>query len=476
MAAQPPAPELLRSLPSAANLSKLQQAQQHGPLTLDELMRLMLPDKEAYFTEWRASLAHPAVCIDSVADIERLDAEDISSLPVPPLLKGVFRELIGQSAARKREQQLVLEATAARAKEFLMPLRDRHMQPPLAGSKYFQDAKTYRLICTREEIEAGVRILARRIEAWSKGERIVLVGILKGAFMLMSDLCRALVRPYSVYFVEASSYKDDRQQGGMAISAEIPASKFYDATSKKPHKIVLIDELLDNGKTMAEMKAYFLARLSDSHSEGDILTACLFSKERPRTWPEADITSIPNLPDLWLVGYGLDDRGTKRGWTELFAIPKVKIVETIETGEVERLLSFLDDGAMLTAPTVFGGFELTYNHKQKYKVYGLDIDGSHSLAQNSLPSLQSPETQITSKEDIVRLLSGVGVVKGKYEREVAIAFIQENVSLVPEDSIFSGNNQLYAELRCRVRNNLARDAQRLNVRGPGELQAASSSQ
>lgn len=463
-------------MPSSVNLSALHVAQQQGPLTLEDLMRLMLPDKEAYFGEWLASLAHPAVCIDSIADVERLDAEDISSLPVPPLLKGVFRELIGQSAGRKREQQLVLEATAARAKEFLLPLRDRHMQPPLAGSKYFQDAKTYRLICTREEIEAGVRILARRIETWSKGERIVLVGILKGAFMLMSDLCRAMVRPYSVYFVEASSYKDDRQQGGMAIAAELASAKFCDATTKKPHKIVLIDELLDNGKTMAEMKAFFLARLSGTHTESDILTACLFSKARARTWPDADITSIPNLPDLWLVGYGLDDRGTKRGWTELFAIPKVKIIETIETEEVDRLLNFLDDAAMLTTPTVFAGFELTYNHKQKYKVYGLDIDGSHSMTHSSLPSLQSPEAQVTSKEDIVRILSGVGVVKGRYERDVAFAFIQENVSLVPEDSIFSGNNQLYAEMRCRVRNNLARDAQRLGVRGSGALQATSSSQ
>merc|ERR1712187_663931 len=117
-----------------------------------------------------------------------------------------------------------------------------NMQPPAAGSKYFQDATRYRLVLTREEIDAGVKIVAHRIETWAQGERIMLVGILKGAFMFMSDLCRTLVRPYSVYFVEASSYKDGRTQGGLQICAEVSGSKFYDPTSKAPHKIVLIDE------------------------------------------------------------------------------------------------------------------------------------------------------------------------------------------------------------------------------------------
>merc|ERR1719335_1648675 len=105
------------------------------------------------------------------------------------------------------------------------------------------------------------------------------------------------------------------------------------------------------------MKRHILDVLKDSHTEADILTVCLFSKDRPRECPEADVTGIPNLPDLWLVGYGLDDRGTKRGWTDLFAVPKVKIVGTIEKVEVDRLLACLDDSAMLTAPHMFAGFE-----------------------------------------------------------------------------------------------------------------------
>jgi len=438
---------------------------------LEDLLRAALPDKESFFGEWLAALAAPAVCITSIEDVERLCIEDIPDLPVPPLLKGVLREVLARKAEKSAEQQAVLEATNARARAFLATLRDRNMQPPLAGSKYFQDAKNYRLIATREEIEAGVRIVAHRIETWCKGERIMLVGILKGAFMFLSDLCKALTRPYSVYFVEASSYKDARTQGGFEIASPISKEKFSDATTKEPKKIVLVDELLDNGKTMHDMKQHFLQTLADTHSEKDILTVCLFSKQRAREHPEADITGIPGLPDLWLVGYGLDDRGTKRGWTELMAVPKVKIVSTIEKEEVDKLLAHTDDGAMITEPHVFSGFELTCNRKQRYRVKGVDIQSQHARDLGTL-TMEAPEASITCRADVERVVAGLPTVKGKYEHELHFAFIPENLTLVAEDAIFYGNTLLYADMRCRLRKQIADAARRCGVKGPGVLAAA----
>jgi len=430
---------------------------------LAELLKAALPDKEAFFSEWIAALASPAVCVTSIEDVKRLDPIDISSLPVPPLVKGVFRDVLSREEAKDSEQQKVLLETTARAKKFLALQRDRNMQPPLAGSKYFQDQKNYRLILTKEELEAGIRIVARRIETWSKGERIILVGILKGAFMMMSDLCRALSRPYSVYFVEASSYKEGRIQGqGVEISSELASAKFCDATTKKPHKVVLVDELIDNGQTMYDMKQHFLQSLKATHGEDDILTVCLLSKQRERTCPEADITGIQNLPDLWLVGYGLDDRGTKRGWTELFAIPKVKIVETIEAKEVEALMEALDEKAVVTKPFVFNEFELTCNPKMKYRICGINVLTGQTHIDTSQPFN-------LSKQDLQKTLSALQVVRGKYEHELEFAFIQEGRELVPEDSIFSGNTQVYAQMRCRLRKHISKDAKRFNVEGPGSL-------
>ena len=432
--------------------------------TIEQLLVAALPDKQQHIPEWVDALAGPSVCLTSMADVKRLDPQDICSLPVPPLVKGVLRDVLAVEAAKASEQQLVLQATKARAQAFLAPLRDRNMQPPLAGSKYFQDLKNYRLILTSEEILAAVRIVARRIESWCKGERIILVGILKGAFMFMSDLCRALLRPYSVYFMEASSYENARHQSDTVKVKEVAEAKFVDTQSHAPHKVVIVDELLDNGKTMQEIKQHFIQKLSATHTEQDILTVCLFSKKRERKWPEADITGIPDLPDLWLVGYGLDDRGTKRGWTELFAIPKVKIVETVEKEEVDRLLEHLDESAALTAPFVVGDVELPFGHKQKYRLSGIDVSGEHGSSLH-----QTTESKALQKADVQKYLEGLPTVKGKYEHDLRLAFVQVGLDLVPEDDIFSGNNRIYAEMRCRLRKHITVSAKRFGVEGPGDV-------
>lgn len=231
------------------------------------------------------------------------------------------------------------------------------------------------------------------------------------------------------------------------------------ASTKKPHKVVLVDELLDNGKTMQDMKLHFLEKLKDTHTENDILTVCLFSKNRPRECPEADITGVPGLPDLWLVGYGLDDRGTKRGWTELFAVPKVKLVNSIEEDEVKKLLDAIDDAGVLTRPHVFAGFELPFKERCKYRVSGIDTQGQH--ADHRL----GDDNQVKSKDDVKRALAEVQTVKGKYERELQFAFIAENQSLVPEDEIFYGNNQVYANMRCNLRKKIETTARRCGVPG-----------
>lgn len=433
------------------------------PDSLEDALRKALPDKEQFFRGWLQALAAPNVCVSSLEDVRRLDAVDISSLPVPPLVKRVFRDILAQQEDVDAHQRFVLDATTARATAFLERQKDRNMNPSLNDSKYFQDHKNYRLILTKEELEAAVRIVAKRIENWSKGERVVLVGILKGAFMFMSDLCRALTRPYSVFFVEASSYADSREQGSaVAINSELASAKFCDAMSRRPHKVVIVDELLDNGKTMLEMKQHFLRLLGGTHGDNDILTCCLMSKKRERDCPEADITGIPDLPDLWLVGYGLDDRGTKRGWDNLFAIPKVKIVYTHEQQEVEKLLANLDEDAKLISTTVFAGFELTSTAKQRFRVFGVDIITGEV-------SMKPSELQNATKAELVRAVNGVQVVKGKYEHELQIAFIQDGVHLVPEDAIFSGDTKVFAEMRCRYLRYVRKEARRFNVEGPGQM-------
>lgn len=86
--------------------------------------------------------------------------------------------------------------------------------------------------------------------------------------------------------------------------------------------MILIDELLDKGHTMHTMAQHLMTTLKIPRTQ--ITTCCLFSKtvpDRPKEY-DADLCGLVNLPGVWLVGYGLDDLGTKRGWTELLAMPK----------------------------------------------------------------------------------------------------------------------------------------------------------
>jgi len=64
------------------------------------------------------------------------------------------------------------------------------------------------------------------------------------------------------------------------------------------------------------------------------------------------------MPDLWMVGYGLDDRQVKRGWSSLFMIPKVNIVKTIRKDELDALLEGLDDDCTLKKSVRIGNTEI----------------------------------------------------------------------------------------------------------------------
>lgn len=172
------------------------------------------------------------------------------------------------------------------------------------------------------DITKQVGVLARKLDIKFHKEKegdIVLCCILKGAAYFMTDLSRALFsigRDHSVYFIEASSYVHQTQAEHMSITREIVAEKFIDK------HVVLIDELYDNGKTLASVKLLLLETLNTKIRS---LTTCVMfrkqKKEKPK-FPQPDFIGFDNLPDVWLVGYGLDYKGEWRGSLALFAVPK----------------------------------------------------------------------------------------------------------------------------------------------------------
>lgn len=179
-------------------------------------------------------------------------------------------------------------------------------------------AEEWRLVLTENEIDLVVQKCADVVNTFFEGKEIVLACILKGAVFFFSDLAKKIKIPFSCYFIEASSYKDKQtQQDSLEILSKIIPSKFAGKY------VILIDELFDNGHTMIHVKEAI-------HREGLVPSEKIFMmplfKKRKGVTADTDGPDFYGIevPNVWLVGYGLDDRQEKRGWTYLYACPKVE--------------------------------------------------------------------------------------------------------------------------------------------------------
>merc|ERR1712137_222147 len=184
----------------------------------------------------------------------------------------------------------------------------------------------WKLLLTSDEIQQSVTKCAKVIDEKFEGQEIVVVCILKGCVYFFVDFTRALTIPYSTYFIEASSYHNAQTQSETVelLSVLVP-EKF------EGKKVILLDEMYDNGTTLHEVKQTLLRDLKKS--EDEIFTCTLFRKEKETSYPMPDQCGLV-LPDVWVVGYGLDDAQEKRGWPHLFACPKVAGVPKTEGDKI----------------------------------------------------------------------------------------------------------------------------------------------
>lgn len=183
----------------------------------------------------------------------------------------------------------------------------------MAHNNTFQN---WRELITPADIETIIDHLAKKINAKISGN-LVVACILKGAVYFTVDLTRKLQMPHSLYFIEASSYKDSQKQDSsqVEILSNLNSKKFVGKN------VLLLDELWDNGKTLANVKSKIMEL---GVLETNITTCTLLLKPKNKTeYPLPDIWGL-EVPNVWLVGYGLDDQQEKRQWTSVFAKPKIE--------------------------------------------------------------------------------------------------------------------------------------------------------
>jgi hypoxanthine phosphoribosyltransferase len=155
-----------------------------------------------------------------------------------------------------------------------------------------------RVLLDEETIAARVRELAAQISADYadvSASDLVLVGVLKGAFIFMADLARHLAVPHHVDFIALSSYNKGAVSNG-AVRLIMDTR-----SSVSGRHVLVIEDILDTGHTLNYLLRTFRARHPAS-----LRTCVLISKpERHQVQVPVDYLGF-EIPDVWVVGYGLD--------------------------------------------------------------------------------------------------------------------------------------------------------------------------
>jgi hypoxanthine phosphoribosyltransferase len=158
-----------------------------------------------------------------------------------------------------------------------------------------------RVLLSEEDIQKRVKELAAEIDRdYQHVERVILIGILKGAFIFLSDLSRALRVPHMVDFMSISSYGDRATTNG-AVRLILDLRKPI-----KGEHVIIVEDIVDTGHTL-----HYLYNTLKGRNPASIRTCTLLQKQREQLEVPIDYLGF-ELPDVWVVGYGLDYADTHR--------------------------------------------------------------------------------------------------------------------------------------------------------------------
>jgi len=151
------------------------------------------------------------------------------------------------------------------------------------------------ILLSREQIAGRVAELGQQITADFTGQSILLIGVLKGACLFLSDLARQIELDATFDFIAVRSYGNQKQSTG-----EVQLIK--DVTMPlRNQNVILVEDILDTGLTMT-----FLKKMLMAHQPRVLKTATLLDKPSRRVLPiEADYVGFL-IPDKFVIGYGLD--------------------------------------------------------------------------------------------------------------------------------------------------------------------------
>jgi hypoxanthine phosphoribosyltransferase len=151
-----------------------------------------------------------------------------------------------------------------------------------------------RIVISTDQIQSRVKELADQISAdFVGGEHLYIVGILKGAFIFLADLTRHLKVPHTVDFMALSSYGKTTTSGAVRILMDL-------REAVEGQHLIIVEDIVDTGHTLD-----YLYRVLKGRKPASLRSCVLVRKQRDNLNVQIDYLGF-DIPDVWVVGYGLD--------------------------------------------------------------------------------------------------------------------------------------------------------------------------
>ena len=163
-----------------------------------------------------------------------------------------------------------------------------------------------KVLISREKIDARVYALAKEISRDYKGKKLVLVGILKGAFVFMADLLREIKIPVEIDFIQVSSYGASKTSSGV-----IKIKKDIDLPIVGK-EVLLVEDIVDYGYTLD----YLLGFLKRKKARSVKVCALLNKPARRKVFVPIAYKGF-DVPDKFIVGFGLDYAEKQRNYPQV---------------------------------------------------------------------------------------------------------------------------------------------------------------
>ena len=149
-------------------------------------------------------------------------------------------------------------------------------------------------LINQKDLEKRIKEMAEQIDKDYEGKELVLIGILKGSVMFMTELAKNIKSDVALDFMDVSSYEGKESTGRIKINKDI-------RDSIEGKDVLIVEDIVDTGRTLSYLKEYLKSKKANS-----IKIATMLSKPTRRVVKlDADYLGF-EIDDKFVVGYGLD--------------------------------------------------------------------------------------------------------------------------------------------------------------------------